>query len=87
MRFEIDKENGVRCDANGQIDDASRVLTKNWKDNHSRLEQPAIARRQKDSRRTDDAKISETNGIHDDSGIIGKKPAIVDIVQYLVESR
>lgn len=88
VRFEIDRKNGVRCDANEQnIDDASHVLTKNWNanDNHSRLEQPAISERQEDLRRTDSERNANDDGA--DSEIIEKKPAIVDIVQYLVESR
>lgn len=91
--------NGVRCDAkNGQS--APRVLTTNWNanDNHSKPEQRVIAKsqnretsevtteKQKDSRETSDAKISERNA-NDDSRIIVKNPATVDIVQQLVESR
>lgn len=98
VRFEIDRaaepwRNGVRCVANGtqSIDDASRVLTKDWNanDNYSKPEERTIAEKRKDWRRTDDAKIDErnANAERDDSGLIEKKPPIVDIVQHLVESR
>ncbi|KAM0730948.1 Myogenesis-regulating glycosidase [Formica fusca] len=97
VRFEIDRaaepwRNGVRCVANGQgIDDASRVLTKNWNanDNYLKPEQRTIAEKQKDSRRTDDTKTDKknANSYRDDSGLIEKKSTTVDIVQHLVVSR
>ncbi|XP_072759476.1 uncharacterized protein [Anoplolepis gracilipes] len=93
VRFEIDRaakpwQNGVRCNANGQaIDVASRVLTKNWNanNNYSESEQRVIVEEQKDSRRINDVKIDENNA-NSDPDIIGKKPAIIDIIQHLVES-
>lgn len=51
----------------------------------------ATARAQRNNPRgTNDAEVARernANGDHDDSRIVGEKPAVVDIVKHLVESR
>jgi len=97
------KRNGVRCENDGQsVDGASQVLTKNPKTNDNpRYEgdiSPVIvvqrdrangaksAGKRKNSRGTNDAEVVGDENA-DASRVAEEKPAVVDIVKCLVESR
>lgn len=103
VRFEIDKavepqRNGVRRE---NVDAQVLMKTQTNVNNNSRFENErrviaseVSVEKRKSSRKTDDVEIGEnernTNGKWEkrgDSQIVGEKPAVVDIVQHLVESR